>query len=121
MECHIRKWAKKIDRLVWGMQTSRAQYQRWLSTRFLQGWNPGRDVTTFGVQHNLEREKSGARLKKGDVSNEKEEKQLPAWNDFPRCTILPGLQFLLAGIIGKPETFYEVPAILFTFELFSYL
>ncbi|CAN0376362.1 unnamed protein product, partial [Ascophyllum nodosum] len=89
--------------------------------RFLQGWNPGRDVTTFGVQHNLEREKSGARLKKGDVSNEKEEKQLPAWNDFPRCTILPGLQFLLAGIIGKPETFYEVPAILFTFELFSYL
>ncbi|CAN0416276.1 unnamed protein product [Ascophyllum nodosum] len=78
--------------------------------RFLQGWNPGRDDTTSDVQDNLETEKSG-----------NAGKEPLDWNDFPRSTILPGLQFLLAGIIGKPETFYEVPAMLFTFELFSYL
>lgn len=42
-------------------------------------------------------------------------------NSFPRSTILPGLQFLLAGVIGKPETFYEVPVIRFSFELFIHL
>ncbi|CAM9923666.1 unnamed protein product, partial [Scytosiphon promiscuus] len=40
---------------------------------------------------------------------------------LPHLTILPGLQFSLAGIIGKPETFYTVPVIRFAFEIFSYL
>ncbi|CAM9397930.1 unnamed protein product [Ectocarpus fasciculatus] len=40
---------------------------------------------------------------------------------IPHSTILPGLQFSLAGVLGKPETFYEVPAIRFVFEIFTYL
>lgn len=40
---------------------------------------------------------------------------------IPHSTILPGLQFSLAGILGKPETFYDVPVIRFMFEIFSYL
>lgn len=42
------------------------------------------------------------------------------WN-VPHLTILPGLQFTLAGILGKPETFYQVPVIRFIFEIFSYV
>lgn len=38
---------------------------------------------------------------------------------LPHSTILPGLQFSLAGILGKPETFYDVPVIRFVFEIFS--
>lgn len=40
---------------------------------------------------------------------------------FPHITIIPGLQFSLAGIVGKPETFYDIPAVRFAFEVFSYL
>ncbi|CAM9267068.1 unnamed protein product [Ectocarpus sp. 4 AP-2014] len=40
---------------------------------------------------------------------------------IPHSTILPGLQFSLAGVLGKPETFYQVPAIRFVFEIFTYL
>ncbi|CBN74318.1 Ankyrin Repeat Transient Receptor Potential Channel [Ectocarpus siliculosus] len=40
---------------------------------------------------------------------------------IPHSTMLPGLQFSLAGIQGKPETFYKVPVIRFAFEIFSYL
>lgn len=40
---------------------------------------------------------------------------------IPHLAILPGLQFSLAGILGKPETFYQVPVIRFIFEIFSYL
>lgn len=40
---------------------------------------------------------------------------------LPHRTILPGLQFILAGILGKPETFYEVPVIRFMFETLSYM
>ena len=40
---------------------------------------------------------------------------------FPHRTVFPGLQFSLAGIIGKPETFYEVPLIRFMFEILSYM
>ena len=39
----------------------------------------------------------------------------------PHTTILPGLQFWLAGLVGKPGTFYDVPAVRFAFELLSYL
>ncbi|CAM9102556.1 unnamed protein product, partial [Hapterophycus canaliculatus] len=38
---------------------------------------------------------------------------------FRHVTLLPGLQFSLAGILGKPQTFYE--AVRFMLELFSYL
>eukprot|EP00903_Cladosiphon_okamuranus_P014655 g13588.t2 len=41
--------------------------------------------------------------------------------NFPHLTVLPGLQFTLAGVLGKPETFYQVPVIRFIFEFFSYL
>lgn len=40
---------------------------------------------------------------------------------FPHITLLPGLQFSLAGIIGKPETFYLVPAVRFFYETVSYM
>ncbi|CAM9252147.1 unnamed protein product, partial [Ectocarpus sp. 8 AP-2014] len=40
---------------------------------------------------------------------------------IPHLTILPGLQFSLAGILGKPETFFKVPVIRFVYEIFSYL
>lgn len=36
-------------------------------------------------------------------------------------TILPALQFTLAGVIGNPTKFYEVPAIRFAYDLLSYL
>ena len=42
-------------------------------------------------------------------------------SSFPHSTLLPGLQFTLAGIIGKPVAFYVVPAVRFMFELLSYL
>ena len=44
-----------------------------------------------------------------------------ASRDIPHRTLLPGLQFSLAGILGKPETFYEVPAVRFAFEILSYV
>lgn len=43
------------------------------------------------------------------------------WSEFPHSTVIPGLQFFLAGIIGKPETFYDVPLVRFVFEVFSFL
>ncbi|CAM9566354.1 unnamed protein product, partial [Ascophyllum nodosum] len=39
---------------------------------------------------------------------------------FPHSTLLPGLQFTLAGIVGNPVTFV-VPAVRFMFELMSYI
>lgn len=39
----------------------------------------------------------------------------------PHVTLLPGLQFSLAGIIGAPATFYGVPAIRFAYELYGYM
>ncbi|CAM9233322.1 unnamed protein product, partial [Ectocarpus sp. 12 AP-2014] len=52
----------------------------------------------------------------------------PLWfNDLPKrwtvphSTILPGLQFSLAGTLGKPETFYQVPVVRFAYEIFTYL
>lgn len=41
--------------------------------------------------------------------------------EFPHGTILPGLQFSLAGILGKPETYFQVPLVHFVFEMFSYV
>lgn len=41
--------------------------------------------------------------------------------DFPHQTLLPGLQFVLAGIVGKPDTFFTVPVVRFAFDIFSYV
>lgn len=38
---------------------------------------------------------------------------------FP--TLLPGLQFSLAGIIGRPDSFFCVPAVRFAYIVLSYL
>ena len=40
---------------------------------------------------------------------------------FPHTTVLPGMQFILAGLIGKPDIFFLVPCIRFTFETTCYL
>ena len=36
-------------------------------------------------------------------------------------TVFPGLQFTLAGIMGKPDKYYIVPAIRMAFVVMSYL
>lgn len=43
------------------------------------------------------------------------------WTQLPHSTALPMLQFSLAGIIGKPDTFYNVPAVRFAFEFLQFL
>lgn len=43
------------------------------------------------------------------------------WAQLPHSTALPMLQFSLAGIIGKPDTFYNVPAVRFAFEFLHFL
>lgn len=40
---------------------------------------------------------------------------------LPHRTVLPMLQFSLAGVIGKPDTFFNVPAVRFTFEFLQFL
>lgn len=40
---------------------------------------------------------------------------------FPHTTVLPGAQFLLAGLLGKPTEFFLIPFVRFLFETFSYL
>lgn len=61
--------------------------------RFLQGWTRIDDNTDGG----------------------------PGWMVLPHTTILPGLQFTLAGMIGKPSFYYEIPFIRFLYELLSYM
>ncbi|CAM9177459.1 unnamed protein product [Ectocarpus sp. 12 AP-2014] len=41
--------------------------------------------------------------------------------NIPNSTVLPGLQFSLAGILGKPEVLYNVPVVRFAYEIFSYV
>lgn len=62
-----------------------------LLARFLQGWDADA----------------------GDEPNERSQ-----W--FPHTTLLPGLQFSLAGILGKPDEFYAVPAVRFAFEILAF-
>lgn len=46
--------------------------------------------------------------------------ELLQWT-FPHQTLLPGLQFSLAGLIGKPDVFFDIPVIRFMFEFLSYM
>ncbi len=66
-------------------------------------------------------EKSSRNLDAAKTKLERTKKYLANPNVVPHTTILPGLQFWLAGLVGKPGTFYDVPAVRFTFELWSYL
>lgn len=40
---------------------------------------------------------------------------------FPHTSLIPGLQFSMAGIVGRPEEFFLVPSVRFFYETFSYL
>ena len=40
---------------------------------------------------------------------------------FPHTTVLPGLQYSMAGVIRKPEVFFLVPSVRFFYETFSYM
>ena len=40
---------------------------------------------------------------------------------FPHTSVLPSLQFFMAGVIGKPEVFFLVPRTRFFYEIYSYL
>ncbi|CAM9548053.1 unnamed protein product, partial [Ectocarpus fasciculatus] len=69
--------------------------------RFLQGWNPT-DMST-------EEQARGKPTRRLDR------------NQLPHTTVLPMLQFSLAGLIGKPAVFYNVPAVRFALEFLHYL
>lgn len=45
----------------------------------------------------------------------------PDTSKMPHTTLLPGLQFLVARIVGKPAMFYSVAAVRFTYELLGYV
>ncbi|CAM9621106.1 unnamed protein product [Ectocarpus sp. 13 AM-2016] len=84
--------------------------------RFLQGWdledfNTGKqspdEPTT--AQDDMEQKNCMALLRRLD------------WAHLPYTTVFPKLQFSLAGLIGKPAVFYNVPAIRFAFEFLHYL
>lgn len=40
---------------------------------------------------------------------------------LPHRAVLPGMQFTLAGIMGKPSSYYVVPAIRMFFVVFNYM
>lgn len=44
----------------------------------------------------------------------------PPKSGLPHRTPLPGLQFILAGIIGKPATFFDIPIVRFAFGVIAY-
>lgn len=44
-----------------------------------------------------------------------------SFQGFPHTTVLPGLQFILVGVIGKPDIFFLVPFVRFMFETNCYL
>eukprot|EP00903_Cladosiphon_okamuranus_P011821 g11108.t2 len=80
--------------------------------RFLQGW----DVED--MMDELERtHKRG----NNDGSTKPRTAWGRRWAQLPHSTALPMLQFSLAGIIGKPDTFYNVPAVRFAFEFLQFL
>lgn len=80
--------------------------------RLLQGW----DHQDSSLQWNIP-VKGDAPPPEGSTDGTKVRKQ----RKVPHSTMLPGLQFSLAGILGKPETFYQVPVIRFIFEIFGYM
>eukprot|EP00903_Cladosiphon_okamuranus_P019883 g18275.t1 len=106
--------------------------------RFLQGWDH-RDMnveTDEKYTYELDQPApSGVNGEPHGQDNPRIDQQAPSgrrsccsrfladlhWSRFPHVTFLPGLQFSLAGILGKPQTFYQVPAVRFMWELFSYL
>ncbi|CAB1096081.1 unnamed protein product [Ectocarpus sp. CCAP 1310/34] len=69
--------------------------------RFLQGWNP--------TDMSPEEQPRGRSTRRSDR------------NKLPHTTVLPMLQFSLAGLIGKPAVFYNVPAVRFALEFLHYL
>ncbi|CAM9784847.1 unnamed protein product, partial [Scytosiphon promiscuus] len=76
---------------------------------FLQGWD----------HHHMRAKLNG---EEGDEatqqsSKEPQSRRSDIFADFPHVTLLPGLQFSLAGILGKPQTFYEAGTPLFLLKL----
>eukprot|EP00752_Nemacystus_decipiens_P011859 g10519.t1 len=96
--------------------------------RFLQGWDHAEEA---GLKWNVpsnpskplldgtEQAASGTTTASSGTTTASRPK--PRQKKVPHTTILPGLQFSLAGILGKPGTFYQVPVIRFMFEIFSYV
>lgn len=96
--------------------------------RFLQGWDhtdadlkwnvPVKNATSKNAQSQGSNSRTNGN---GNSTNGNDDAQQLQQRKIPHSTILPGLQFSLAGIIGKPETFYQVPVIRFVFEIFGHL
>lgn len=40
---------------------------------------------------------------------------------FPHTSVVPALQFVMAGAIGKPEDIFLVPRARFFYDIYSYL
>eukprot|EP00752_Nemacystus_decipiens_P006636 g5966.t1 len=80
--------------------------------RFLQGWD---------VEDMMDEQES---MYQPDKHTNRAKWHM-AWRrrlaQLPHSTALPMLQFSLAGIIGKPDTFYNVPAVRFAFEFLQFL
>lgn len=55
-----------------------------------------------------------------DVRSDREKEGKTEVLVIPHTTLLPGLQFTLAGIVGKPDEFYNVPAVRFAFDLLAF-
>lgn len=99
--------------------------------RFLQGWD-AEDMRTGAGDAETEKEpgKSGSsavRRRRHPLGTALPVRQPPAsvsgivGQPLPHRTVLPMLQFSLAGIIGKPDTFFNVPAVRFAFEFLQFL
>ncbi|CAN0140980.1 unnamed protein product, partial [Scytosiphon promiscuus] len=81
--------------------------------RFLQGW----DHIDSECKWNF----PSARLPEPDKAEKVCKCGGGVQRSIPHLTVLPGLQFSLAGILGRPDVFYQVPVIRFAFEILSYL
>ncbi|CAM9478531.1 unnamed protein product [Ectocarpus fasciculatus] len=92
--------------------------ERWddFLLRFLQGWDPEDFNTGKQVPHEPTTAQDDA-----EQNNCLTQLRRLDWARLPHATVFPKLQFSLAGLIGKPAVFYNVPAVRFAFEFLHYL
>eukprot|EP00903_Cladosiphon_okamuranus_P021649 g19903.t1 len=106
--------------------------------RFLQGWDPedmkpdeddgeiketDTDRSTGRVGQQPQPPSTPQPLQQSCIANmtSLSRRMLQFMTPLPHRTALPMLQFSLVGIIGKPDTFFNVPAVRFAFEFLQFL
>lgn len=98
------------------------------SFRFLQGWDL-EDLKPEEVDDaykETEPDRSGSRVGRHQTpspgtARSKWQSCMGCITSLPHRTVLPMLQFSLAGVIGKPDIFFNVPAVRFAFEFLQFL